>query len=201
MYKAASRKIGFFLTGFILLVWVAVLQPSLCRAGMHELSDGELSSVYAAGFSSFDLNTTTGIARMDFNTVMASTYTTIDSLKMGYYGTPKAWDQAWLGVSLGSPATDLVLNGVYIEAKFTDITNSSGSRQLDYVHIGTPKLTGDISANFTSFSGTILGTTAIPYNRSNLGTQTITSDGSSGFYLTLDKNNGFSFNFGSGSHL
>jgi hypothetical protein len=101
---------------------------------------------------------------------------------------------------LGTSSTDLVAKGLYINAEFSNITNN-GTRQLDYVQIGTTSLTGTITANFQSFSGTILGTSAIPYNRSNLGVQTITSDGSSGFYLSLDKNSGYTFNFGSGSHL
>ena len=203
MHKAASRKISIFLTGFILLAWVAIVPPSLCVAGMNELSDGELSSVHATGFSSFTI-TPDGIdpaisyAKMSFNTMTVSTYTTIDTLKMGYWGTPtKAWDQEWSGVKLGSTTTgDLVFDGLYIEAKFKNITDSS-TRQLEYLRIGTPKLTGDISANFTSFSGTIGGTT---YPRTNLGTQTITSTGG-GFYLSLDRSGGYSFYFGTGSHL
>jgi|GEM_PF-2517619 len=205
MYKAVLRKIGIFLAG------AAILFPSLCGANMHELSDGDMAVVYAQGFSNFSLTTDTNsgisIANMTFANTTISTWTEIGSMKMGYYGTPLGWDQEWLGtgtstgtVSLGTSGTDLVVKGVYIQAEFSDITNN-GTRQLNYFRIGATSLTGTITADFNSFSGTILGTTAIPYNRSNLGVATITSDGSSGFNLTLDKNSGFSFNFGAGSHL
>lgn len=202
MFKAASRKISIFLAGFILLTWAAIAPPSLCVAGMNELSDAELSSIHATGLSSFDLNTTTGIARIDLNTVTLKTYTEINSLKMGYYGSPKAWDQEWSGVSLGSSTTNtLDFNGLFIEAKFTDITNGSGNRQLEYLRIGTPKLTGTISANFKSFSGDI---GAANYSRSNLGAVTITSPGTGAdksFYISLDRLGGYTFHFGSDSHL
>jgi len=205
MYKAASRKISIFLTGFILLVWVGIVPPSLCVAGMNELSDEEMATFYATGFSSFDLNTTTGIARMDFDTMTLSTYTTIDTLKMGYYnktGYGLGWDQEWSGVKLGSTTGDLVFNGLFIEAKFTNITDSS-LRQLDYLRIGTPKLTGDVSANFTSFSGDI-GATSYIRQSLGAGTKTITSPGTGtdkGFYLSLDRTGGYSFHFGSDAYV
>ena len=199
MHKSASRKIGIFLTGFILLVWAAIVSPSLCLAGMHELSDGEMAAVYAKGFSEFTLNG--DIVNINFTGVTLSTWTEIQSMKMGYYlkGTT-AWDNNWTTVSLGTQSTDLVAQGLYIKAGFSNINNPA-TRQLEYVNIGTTSLTGTVSANFNSLSGTIGGTT---YNRSNLGAQTITSDGSSGFYLSLQRSGsqmGYTFNFGTGSHL
>jgi hypothetical protein len=197
MYKTASRKIGISLTGFVLVAMAAIMFPSLSIAGMNELSEGELSSVYAAGFSKFDLNTSTGLARIDLNTMTISTYTTIDTLKMGYYGG--GWDQSWSGpVSLGSGTSDLVFNGLYIEAKFSNVTNSS-TRTLDYLRIGTPELTGTVSANFSSFSGEVGGAS---YTRQNLGARTITSTGADkGFYLSLDSAGGFRFHFGTTATL
>jgi hypothetical protein len=206
----ASRKISIFLTGFILLAWVAVVPPSLSFAGMNELSDGELSSIHATGFSSFTLLTDSGdptlsYAKMSFNTMMVSTYTTIDTLKMGYYtkGT-LGWDNAWTGVSLGTPSADLVFDGLYIESKFTNVTDSS-TRQLDYLRIGTPNLQGDVSANFTSFSGDIGATLNII--RQPLGNKTITTpaggtvdEAHKGFYLSLDST-GFKFHFGSDAYV
>ena len=215
MYKASSRKIGIFLTGFILLAWAAIVPPSLGAAGLHELSDKEMAAVYAQGFSEFNLTGDT--ITLKFNDVTLSTWTEMTALRMGYYlkqladppYTPTlGWDQEWtstgspLGkVSLGTSAYDLEAQGLYIEAKFSDI--GSATRQLQYVHIGTTKLTGDISANFNSFTGTIGGT---PYNRANLGAlglKTITSNGdiNSGFYLSLDRTGGYSFNFGSSSNI
>lgn len=201
MYKAASRKIGVFFIGFILVAWVAIMSPSLCVAGMNELSDGEMSSIHAAGFSSFDLNTTTGIARIDLNTVTLKTYTTIDSLKMGYYiRGALGWDNSWSGVSLGTSGADLVFNGIYIEAKFQNYNNPA-TRELDYLRIGTSDLTGTVSATFNSFSGEVANT---PYTRQNMGagTRTITSTGADkGFYMELSSANGFRFHFGTTSTI
>lgn len=193
MYKAASQKISIFLTVFILLAWAVIVPPSLCVAGMNELSDGEMATYYAAGFSKFDLNAGTGIVRIDLNTVTLKTFTEIDSLKMGYYGG--GWDQSWSGVSLGDSSNDLVFNGIFIEAQFTDITNGSGNRQLEYLRIGTPNLQGDISANFASFSGDIGGA---PYTRQTLAGTIITSPGGladKSFYMELSRANGFRFHF------
>jgi hypothetical protein len=199
MYKAASRKISIFLTGFILLACVAILPPSLCIAGMSELSDGEMATYYAAGFSSFDLNTTTGIARIDLNTLTLNTYTTIDSLKMGYYSRGAlGWDNSWSSVSLGTAGTDLVFNGLYIEAKFQNYNNPA-TRELDYLRIGTSDLTGTVNATFNSFSGEVGGAS---YTRQNLGAGTITSTGADkGFYMELSSANGFRFHFGTTSTI
>ena len=198
MYKAASRKIGIFLIGFILLAWAAIVPPSL-YAGMHELCDREMAEIYAHGFSTFTLNG--DIATINFSGITLSTWTEIQSMKMGYYlkGTT-AWDNDWTNVSLGTSSTDLVAQGLYIKVGFSgDITNPA-TRQLEYVQIGTTSLTGPISANFNSFSGTLdNGVTNI--NRTNLGAATITSNGG-GFCLSLSRigvgsQMGYSFNWGS----
>ena len=201
MYKAASRKIGIFLAGFILLAGAAIMPPSLC-AGMHELSDGELSSVHGAGFSTFTLSTDTNgnsLVALNFSGVTLSTWTEIQSMKMGYYlkGTT-AWDNDWTTVSLGTSATDLVAQGLYIKAGFSGDMTNPATRQLEYVQIGTTSLTGDVSANFNSFSGTLdNGVTNI--SRTNLGAATITSSGG-GFYLSLQRSGsqmGYTFNWSS----
>jgi hypothetical protein len=197
MYKAASRKIGIFLTGFILLAGMAIL-PSLSAAGMNELSDGEMAAIYAKGFSSFTLDGNT--VNINFTGVTLSTWTEIQSMKMGYYlkGGTTAWDNDWTNVSLGTSSTDLVAQGLYIKAGFSgDITNPA-TRQLEYVQIGTTSLTGPISANFNSFSGT-LDNGVTNFSRTNLGAATITSGGG-GFNLTLSRNGvgnqmGYSFNW------
>jgi len=197
MYKAASRKIGIFLTGFILLAWMAIL-PSLSAAGMNELSDGEMAAIYAKGLSSFTLDGNT--VNINFSGVTLSTWTEIQSMKMGYYlkGGTTAWDNDWTTVSLGTSSTDLVAQGLYIKVGFSgDITNPA-TRQLEYVQIGTTSLTGPISANFNSFSGT-LDNGVTNFSRTNLGAATITSSGG-GFYLALQRSGsqmGYTFNWGS----
>jgi hypothetical protein len=195
MSKAASRKIGIFLTGFILLAWVAILPPSFSHAGMHELSDGEMSAVYAYGFSTFTLEG--DLARVQFNNVTMSTWTEIQSMKMGFYngkGTI-AWDNDWTNVSMGTSGTDLIAKGLFIEAKFSNLADPA-NRQLEYVRIGTTNLTGTISANFNSFSGT-LDDGVTNMSRNNLGASTITANGT-GFYLSLERSGsqmGYSFHW------
>jgi len=201
MHKAVSRKIGIFLTGFILLAWMAILTPSLSVAGMHELSDGQMAQVYGKGFSRFTLTNdgTNDIVKLDFSGVTLSTYTTIQSMKMGYYNkSGVAWDNDWTNVSLGSAGTPLVATGLYIEAGFSKITDPA-TRQLEYFRIGTPNLTGPVTADFNRFSGTLDGGTHTLTRDTTFGPATITSSGQ-GFNLTLSRNGvgnqmGYSFNW------
>lgn len=198
MRKAVSRKISIFLTGFILLAWAAFGPISICRAGMHELSDGDMAAVYASGFSEFNWYDGGTIARVDFNGVTLSTWTTMDSMKMGYYnkGGTTAWDNDWTNVSLGSASTDLIVQGFFIEAKFSD-TADPDTRQLDYVRIGTKNLTGDITADFNSFSGNIYGA-GFTSRDTTMGTQTISAPANTGFYLSLERSGtqmGYSFHW------
>jgi hypothetical protein len=157
--------------------------------------------VCGAGFSRFTL--VGGISRADF-AINISTYTEIDSLKLGYYddGTSNdygfgangvGWDQDWTNVSLGSSSQDLVCNGVYIEAKFTNIANPA-TRRLEYIRIGTPDMTGDITATFNSFSGYIDDGDSVPeYDGYRLNTlydaagKTITATNSE-FYISIENN-------------
>lgn len=197
MRQATYLKTGIYLAAFIFLILAAVVLPSPCGAGMHELSDREMAAVYAHGFSTFSL--TDGLARIDFNNVTTRTWTEISSMKTGYYnnGTTTAWDNDWTNVSLGTSGSDLVARGLYIEAKFSNINNGT-SRQLEYIRIGTKSLTGTVSATFNSFSGTLDGG-ASTITRSNLGTTSITSGGA-GFHLSLERSGskmGYTFNWDS----
>jgi hypothetical protein len=192
MYKAASKKIGIFLTGFILLAWAAFGPASPCSAGMQNLSDGEMAAVYAYGFSTFSL--TGDLARVDFNNVTLSTWTEISSMKMGYYDrSGMGWDNDWTNVSLGTSGSDLVAQGLFIEAKFTNMADPA-TRTLDYVRIGTTSLTGPVRANFNSFSGT-LDNGVTNTIRTSLGTSTITAAAGTGFYLELNRSSGYSFHW------
>lgn len=171
---------------------------------MRELADAELAKIYGAGFAEFTLNTTTGIALMNFPGLTISTFTEINSMKMGYYndGTGYDWDNNWIGqgtdnVLLGTANTDLLFKGLYIEAQFTNTTNNN-TRQLEYLHIGTPDLTGPVSANFVRFSGEITGAANSPFTRFDLGNATITANNSS-FYLSVDRLSGFRFHWGAGT--
>ena len=151
------------------------LMATTSFAAKTEMGEEELQQVTGAGFSSFTL--TEGVARASFN-IVAKTYTEIDSLKMGYYddGTTTGWDQHWMNVSFGTQETDLVVRGVYIEASFSNIADPA-NRVLNSIKLGTPSMTGTISANFTSFSGQIKdpgGIDLVNGHRVPLGPATIT---------------------------
>jgi hypothetical protein len=195
MQKANLKKTTRMQIAVVLIVWAVLLSPSLCRAGMLELSDNDLADVYAAGFANFSFEN--DIARVDFNNLVARTWTEISSLKMGYYnnGTTTGWDNDWTNVSLGSASNDLIFQGLYIEAKFSN-TSDPANRKLEYVRIGTNNLSGTISADFNSYSGTI-GGAGVTGQRTNLGTAAINSN-QTGIYLSLQRSGsqmGYSFHW------
>ena len=186
MFKAVSKKFGIFLSGFMIMAWVAFLPASLYGAGLNELTDSEMADVYAYGFSTFTRDDVTGLVRADFQGMDLRTWTEISSLKTGYYnnGTTTGWDNDWTNVSLGSSGADLVAKGLYVEMGFSNI-NDPGTRKLEYLRIGTNDLTGTISANFNSFSGTVdNGVTNM--SRANLGAASISST-NSGFFISLER--------------
>jgi len=165
--------------GWITLA-LATAMLALMASPVHafsEVSDAELSEVYAEGYSSFTLDIETGVAKALWN-IEARTFTEIESLKMGYYdtvgdGSGFGWDENWTQVSLGSATEDLVCKGLFIEAKFSYLSDPS-ARTLDYIKVGTPSMTGPITATFNSFSGHVGGA---DYHRTNLGAQTVYSHG------------------------
>ena len=157
---------------------------------MTPMTEDELSAITGHGFSSFTLTQENGldIARMDLD-IRATTFTEIDSMKLGYYGG--GWDENWLGLSMGSSDNDLTLGGFYFESQFVDI-NDASTRQLERVTIGWTSVTGTISAEFNSFTGNIQGT---EHCRQDLGPTTIHLH-DEGFSMTLDVVDGISFAIG-----
>jgi hypothetical protein len=168
-------------------------QSSNCS--MVQMSDDELSNVTATGFSSFTLQD--NIVKAYFN-IEARTFTEVQSIKMGYYddGTNGlGWDQNWADVSFGLATEDLICKGLYIEAKFTNITDAA-TRTLDCIKMGTPKMTGPIRATFNSFSGRIEDGNNVPVivdgnpvdgrRITTLGTKTIYSN-TDEFYIQLSR--------------
>lgn len=162
------------------------------NCSMVKMSDDELSEVTAAGFSSFTLQD--NVTKAYFN-VDTATFTEINSMKMGYYndGTTTAWDEDWTQVSLGSPTESLKCKGIYIEASFSSITSST-ARTLNSIKVGTPAMTGPITATFNSFSGRVENGSGTPvvyggitldgHRITGLGTRTIYSNNSE-FYMQL----------------
>ena len=181
---------------FAAVILVLCLFCSPVHAWMWEVGDEALAEITGEGYSSFTLQN--NVARAYFN-ITAATYTEIDSLKMGYYNdniTGLGWDENWEGVSLGSASESLVCKGVYIEAGFSNMTDPA-TRQLNFVRVGTPSMTGPISANFISFSGRIENPTdgvLVDGSRLNLGQRTIYCNNSE-FSVTLDRTSGWWFHW------
>lgn len=199
---AHFSKLKFGVVFLVLLFAAALLSAKPGQAAMQELADAEMAGVYATGFASFTWETvgTQDIARANFN-IETKMYADIASAKMGYYDNgistpPLGWDQAWTGVTLGTPTEDLVAKDFYIEAGFDTATiNGETTRTLNYIKIGTTDLKGKISANFESISGDIAGPAVYSFARTNLGAATIEAitpaSGPQGFCLSLDRTNGY----------
>lgn len=175
------------------LLFLGVFPGSPARAEMHLLEDKALSDVTASGFSQFTLTRgAVDIARIDLN-LAVSTYTEAQSLQMGYWdnGSGRNWDQNWQTLALGSQANDLVLNGFVLETTFNDISDPA-NRTLQSITMGFSDVTGTISADLTSFTGTIKG---VAHERANLGVTSITL-ANQPFLVTLEVDDGVSFKIG-----
>ena len=151
---------------------LVLMMASVCCAGMQVMTDGELSGVVGQGFSSFTM--ADGVARADFGGISASTFTEIDSLKMGYWdkgnGGGVGWDQNWSQVKLGTPSSDLTFNGFFFQAVFDQSSiNDPANRKLLSVTMGSKDVTGQVTANFQSLSATVGGVDLV---RANQGLQT-----------------------------
>ena len=188
-----------FVMPILAIALLVIPQAGFCE--LEAMSDAELSAVYAGsfgtnhpivGFSNFiindlddDLTETVAI----FN-VYTTTYMEVDSLKLGYHDeydyknpTPtEGWDQNWENIQIGGdyedPSQDFQGRQYYLRAIFEDIDTPS-SRSLEYIAFGANDVSGEISANFISFSGMIDNSddNTPEYNghRLNLGNATITA--------------------------
>ncbi len=212
-------------TVWLLAMLLLLFLATPCWAGMKMLSDNQLSDVYAEGFSSFTITTPDGGATSDvtalFN-IYTTSYITIDSMKMGYYndGSTTGWDEDWTNVQIGGPARsslaynglstpnqDFQTQGAYMKANFTNLNNPA-TRTLNSITLGVTSATGNISALFNSFSGSVLGggsgnpdiTNAhrIPNLNLAAGVHTITANNTP-VSITLSLTNGYQINFGAGS--
>ncbi|NOY69032.1 MAG: hypothetical protein GXP53_06005 [Deltaproteobacteria bacterium] len=207
---AAKHTRFFFIFAVLFAMMTAFLVPHNAYAQMKGMNNAQLSEVYAEGFSKFTITSTGGIDTTYalFN-IMTNSYIEIDSLKLGYHNkydyknpTPSyGWDEDWTNVQIGGAKTDaskdfhtnsgntagVVTDGVYFSADFTNI-NTPATRELKAIRIGATSVTGDISATFNSFSGTIddSNDNTPEYNGHglNLGTKTITATASK-FELSL----------------
>lgn len=164
------------------------------HAEMDLLDDDALSKITGHGFSSFSVTHENGldIARMNLD-IRATTFTEIDSIKMGHYdnGAGAGWDQNWISTDLGENANHLSLSGFFMEAQFTDL-DDAGSRRIESITFGYQSVSGTISTDLQSFSGTIQGAA---YDRENLG-ETVITLGNEVLAFTLDVSEGIRFQIG-----
>lgn len=197
---AASHTRFFFIFAVLIAIPTTFMIPQNADAQMNEMNNTQLSDVYAEGFSSFTITSAGGIDTTTalFN-IITNSYIEIDSLKLGYHDqydyknpTPSfGWDEDWTNVQIGGnlndPTKDFHTEGAYFKADFTNI-NDPATRELKGITIGATSVTGDISATFNSFSGTIddSNNNTPEYNGHglNLGTKTITATNSA-FSLSL----------------
>jgi hypothetical protein len=193
-YGKSPRRILIGLAGLLALAWLTA--PGLAAAGMSAMSDADLDQITGHGFSSFTLNhddvLDLDIARMDLN-LRARTFTEIDTLAMGHYdnGSSLGWDQNWNGTALGSAASDISLNGFFLEARFVDVNNAA-TRQLKSITVGYKDVSGRMTTVLNSFTGTIRGAA---YQRQDLGQTTIDFDHEP-FSVTIDVEQGITFAIG-----
>jgi hypothetical protein len=213
----------FHLTFMSITVLFALFLVEPCWAQLKALNDAQLSDAYALGFSDFTI-TTLGDGTTDTNALFninSSSYITIDSLKLGYYDdnqlnpqptiTSTAWDEDWtniqIGGSLTDPTKDFSTQGAYLQANFSNIDDPT-IRTLNSITLGATSATGDISAAFNSFSGSIADGTNGPimdaHRLEDLGLgapgtmRTITA-AESPLSIILSLTNGYQVNFGAGS--
>lgn len=185
---------------FTLLIVLCLLWSPL-HAEMRAISDEMLSEITGEGFCSFTMEG--GVVRADFD-ITASTRTHVDRLQMGYWdnGSGLGWDQDWEDVDFGYTGYTLNCNGLFFEAGFSNITDPS-SRQLEYLRVGSPSVTGRIRADFRSFTGTIGGNT---YTRESLrpgfltGMYSIRPRGEY-LYFQLSRTSGWSVHAGPGASM
>jgi len=191
---------------------------TLCQAEMKALSDDQLSGIYAEGFSDFTITPGADGTHdtMAWFNIRTSSYIEIDSMKLGYhneydYKNPiptDGWDEDWTGIKIGGskedPSKDFQTEGAYLKANFSHIDDPA-QRQLNSIEFGATSVTGDISAVFNSFSGTIddSGDNTPEYNghNLNLGARTISCNESAfSISLSLDGyDKGYWVNFSNAS--
>ncbi|MDA3897509.1 MAG: hypothetical protein PF482_15340 [Desulfobacteraceae bacterium] len=213
----------FHLTFMSITVLSALFLVEPCWAQMKALNDAQLSDTYALGFSDFTI-ITLGNGTTDTNALFninSSSYITIDSLKLGYYNdnqlnsqptiTSTAWDEDWtniqIGGSLTDPTKDFTTQGAYLQANFSNIDDPT-IRTLNSITIGATSATGDISAVFDSFSGSIADGTNGPITDAHRledlglgapGTMRTITAADSPLSILLSLTNGYQVNFGAGS--
>jgi len=195
-----KRKSLLFFISLSIVIVTALAIVRNANAQMKAMSDNQLSDIYAEGFADFSITSSGGIdtAKAVFN-IMTYSFITVDSLKLGYHDeydyknpTPTyGWDEDWTDVQIGGdlndPSKDFKTEHAYFKADFTNIDDPA-TRELKGITFGAESVTGDISATFNSFSGTIDdsadGTPEYNGHGLNLGTKTITATNSS-FSISL----------------
>lgn len=159
--RAVKVKTGekfFCMLAGIISLSLAFFIASPSYAEMKTMTDRELKNETAqAGLASFSRSENTIRMFMDIH---LETYTTVDSMKTGYYsrdaGVSAGWDQDWQKVNIGTSVTDpMKMDGFVFKADFNENLDTSTTRPtLKRLVIGTNRLVGTMTAeNIASFTG------------------------------------------------
>lgn len=189
--KTLIKRKFIFLIYFLAILFVI---PGFSSAEMIFLSNSELSEVTGTGIITFSL--TGDMARVDLD-METGMYSNIDSMKLGYYddGVSSGWDQDWTNVTIGSGSRELVINGVYFQAVYSNI-NDPDTRGLSHITIGTRNATGTIRGDFNNYSGSITdtgGADIINGHRAQADFSRIDLDHSNAS-IVFDSNGGYTIN-------
>jgi len=132
----------------VLFLWTLVFAAP-ASAALKPMQETEMKNATAQqGFTQFVMGKDT--ARM-FLDIHIETYTTIDAFSGGWYKKKGStgWDQKWSNVSIGNSVNEtMTIDGLVLIADFDKKNN------LQRVVFGSNRLQGDLSADFTSYSGT-----------------------------------------------
>lgn len=159
MIKQNSKQKGCAFSPRVILLAVVIMTfiHVLFFAGpvhseLKAMTGDELKTTTAqAGFTNFTLNNNTARLFLDIH---IETYATINSFAAGWYtkAGSAGWDQKWDTLKIGTSASDpLVIDGLVFITDFDDLSKTDPV--LERVIIGSNRLQGTISGNFSSFTG------------------------------------------------
>lgn len=162
---------------FVMLFFLCLIyKPGNVSAELTALSKTEMKEATGQqGMTNYSVEG--NIARL-FVDVHIETAGTIDSIKTGHYSG--GWDNDFTGVTIGSDANPVTVDGMVFIADFDNINSSN--RSLQTVVMGTNRIQGSVSATMNSYTGVyndaLTGGSgnAVYCNRTNLGNTTFNFD-------------------------
>lgn len=199
--RCARSSCLFMLVGLLFISYFLFSSPS--HAELKSLSQDQLKTATAqAGLVDFSINNTTARIFLD---VHIETQATIEQFSAGWYSknlnpddplsvATLDWDQQWNGVTIGNATESLTIDGLIFKAEFDNL--SSPNPNLQRIMIGSNRLQGNVSGQFSRFSGiyndilTGGSGAAVTSSRANLGDVSLNFNSNAGtnrgFFFILD---------------